>query len=214
MDDSYYPSPARTGHKEAPKLTGAWISSLVAAVCFSIALFVFKPESGWRWFFMLLGGIALFFALWYWLDWVLWRSGEHVQRMREAAYGPQLEMARIIQNLGPRQLEILQEGGYLSIYPARKLVDGRVHWMVKTPELDIPYAWICEYLNDCKESFPLLPVQHGLPDNTERARRRAFANLVASEEWGLAEWSRGNRACMWLVPNMAAVYDALGMSDS
>ena len=63
----------------------------------------------------------------------------------------------------------------------------------------------------CEESFPILPVQHGLPDNTERARRRAFSNMMTNPDWGLAVWAAGNRACEWVVPNMASVYDALGL---
>jgi len=212
VDDRIYPSAART-EQEAPKLSGAIIGSLVAAVCFTVALFLCKPGGGLRFLFVLLGGIALLYALFYALDWVLWRSGAHLMRIREAAYGPQLEMARIIQNLNSRQLDILNEGGYLTIYPARRLVDGRAHWMVKLPELDVPYVWIREYLDSCKDSFPLMPIQHGLPDNTERARRRAFARLVTSPEWDLAEWSVGSRACLWKMPTLSSVYDALGMSE-
>src|SRR3990172_5178524 len=168
MDDSYYPSPART-RQEEPGLTSPIVGSIAAAVCFTIALFLFRPGSGWRFFFMALGGIALFWALWYWLDWMLWRSGAHVQRLREFYYGPQLEAMRLLDRMDPRKLDILEAGGILTLKPGPKLVDGHIHWLIKTDRMDIPLPWLYEYLELCEETFPKFPALHGLNDNTERA---------------------------------------------
>ena len=211
MDDSYYPYGARTeARMEEPRLRMPILMSILAVVCFTVALKARLPDS-WRLLFVLLGVVCSIWAAVTGLDWALWRSGAHVQRLREFYYGPVLEMARIVQGLNARQLEVLEAGGMLTLHPGPHLVDGRVHWMVHTKEIDIPLIWMYEHLALCEEKFPLLPVQHGLSDNTERARRRAFNNMMTNQEWQLAVWAAGNQACEWVVPNMASVYDALGL---
>ena len=186
------------------------LMSVLAVIFFTIALKARLPDS-WRLLCVLLGVVCSIWAAVTGLDWALWRSGAHVQRLREFYYGPVLEMARIVQGLNARQLEVLEAGGMLTLQPGPHLVEGRVHWMVHTKEIDIPLIWMYEHLALCEEKFPLLPVQHGLSDNTERARRRAFNNMMTNQEWQLAVWAAGNQACEWVVPNMASVYDALGL---
>jgi len=211
MDDTYYPSPARTeARMEEPRLRMPILMSVLAVIFFTVALKARLPDS-WRLLCVLLGVVCSIWAAVTGLDWALWRSGAHVQRLREFYYGPVLEMARIVQGLNARQLEVLEAGGMLTLQPGPHLVEGRVHWMVHTKEIDIPLIWMYEHLALCEEKFPLLPVQHGLSDNTERARRRAFNNMMTNQEWQLAVWAAGNQACEWVVPNMASVYDALGL---
>src|SRR3990170_3439133 len=134
----------------------------------------------------------------------------YLARIREAWYAPGLRYAEVIASMNIKQLDLMEAGGVMRIRPGGK-IEGRLHWLISTPELDLPLSWIYEYLDGCEESFPDFLPQHGLSDNLERHRRRAFTKMMTNSSWGIAEWAAGNQAAHWLLPNMAAVRDALGM---
>jgi len=156
---------------------------------------------------VVLAGIAFFTGM----DWLIYKFSIHFKNLNEYWNAPKLHFAEIIQMMNPKQLDLLEAGGVMRIRPGGK-VEGRLHWLVATPELDLPLSWIYEYLDGCEESFPDFLPQHGLSDNLERHRRRAFTKMMTNSSWGIAEWAAGNQAAHWLLPNMGAVRDALGMS--
>ena len=192
-----------------PSLMIPAISSFASAI-FLVIGYRMPMDSFIRVLFIAAGAVLAGVACVTAIDWLIPRLIDYLARIREAWYAPTLKFAEVIAGMNIKQLDLMEAGGILKLRPGGK-IEGRLHWLVSTPELDLPLLWIYEYLDGCEESFPDFLPQHGLSDNLERHRRRAFTKMMTNSSWGIAEWAAGNQAAHWLLPNMAAVRDALGM---
>lgn len=197
--------------RETTPLSYPVMSAIFSAFCWIVAMRLPERLMFLRLMFQALGLIFAVVTLVTGWDYFFPRLIDYLARMREAWYAPGLHYAEVIASMNIKQLELMEAGGVLKLRPGGK-IEGRLHWLVATPELDLPLSWIYEYLALCEPLFPDLAPQHGLSDNVERHRRQAFTKLVCNPNWGIAEWSSGNRAANWLLPSMASVYDSLGMS--
>ena len=196
--------------RETTPLSYPVMAAIVSAFCWVVALRLPERFIFLRLMFQALGLIFAVVTLVTGWDYFFPRLIDYLARIREAWYAPGLRYAEVIASMNIKQLDLMEAGGVMRIRPGGK-VEGRLHWLVATPELDLPLSWIYEYLDGCEESFPDFLPQHGLSDNLERHRRRAFTKMMTNSSWGIAEWAAGNQAAHWLLPNMSAVRDALGM---
>lgn len=183
--------------------------ALLAFVGGSLALLAWRTNTDWLRYLLILAAACLLLpAAIYFVEAALTVIINGIREMRQAWYAPTLQLAAAVATMGPRQLEVMQAGGVLKM--RTNWSDNRLNWFLVTPEIDIPMAWLYEYLELSEETFPAFPPQHGLSDNQERAYRRAFSKLMCNEDWGIATWARGNKAPEWLLPTMAAVWDVFG----
>ena len=126
-----------------------------------------------------------------------------------AWYSPQLDYARLVGRLRPDQIKVMEKGVPIRIRP-HKFESGRLMWAIATPLTDLPLDWFYSFLDDCEQDFPEIPKQHGLSDDLDRQRIRAFTKMVCNPEWNIAEDARGNQRARWMLPSMDAVRAALG----
>ena len=193
-----------------PPLTRPIGAAAVAAMLYCLTIPPYPSWLSWvRLLFGLFAGIAGITMVITLADYIFYRASWHIESVTLAWSSAQVRFAEAVARMSPQQLEILEAGGVVRLRPGPG-EPGQINWMVVTPEMDIPLWWVREFVDLCEGSFPDLPRQHGLPDNVERARRRAFTKMVCAEPWHIASWENGDGA-EWLLPSMVSVRDALGM---
>lgn len=147
--------------------------------------------------------------------------GEHISPMlieflgaaRRVWYAPANEQARVYASMTPAQMKLYESRGIVKVKGHYEKADNRFYFDLSTPSLDVPFDWITGFLEQCEVTFPEMPTQHGLPDNVERARRKAFTRWVCNPDWEIARLSRGATPAIWLLPNMGMVYQLFGWDD-
>lgn len=192
-----------------PRLVGPIIGSLAAALCFWIGRYVIPEEyQVARVLFILVGGVCLFFALAGFLDWAIYKFGDHIRNVRESWYEPYIHLSDNIAMMNPQQLSMLENVGPFRL--TGRLVGGDMLFFLWTPGGDIPYDWVYKYLNSCQHIYPELIPQHGLPDSIKRDFIGRFTSLMVMN--GFAEPSLGNQSAKWKVP-LDFVYEKLRMKE-
>jgi hypothetical protein len=194
---------------EEPRLVGPIVGSFIALVCFFFGRYIIPEEwSEARVFFILVGGFALFWALFGWADWLAFRFGRHIGSVREAWNAPMLQMARYVSSMNRDQIRLFEQvGPFESI---GYLGNTGMRWVLYTPVVNIPYTWIADYLEKCEPVYPKFIPQHGMPDSLQRDYVRAFTGLMVNNN--MAEKPIGNRPARWAVP-IEQVYERLGLRD-
>jgi len=193
-----------------PTLTRPIGAAAVASMLYTLTIPPYPPFLEWiNIMFALFAFIAAGAAVIWLGDYLAYHIAWHIENMMVAWSAAQVRFAEAVAQMTPQQIDILEAGGVVKLRPGPGK-PGQINWYIVTPEMDIPLWWVREFIDLCDGSFPDLPRQHGLPDNTERARRRAFTKMVCDDAWHIASWENGDGA-EWLLPNMAAVRDALGM---
>lgn len=192
-----------------PNLSRPIFASVLAALFYVFTIPPWPPAlEGIRILFGLLAIIAGGAMVLTLVEYIYAKVVYYVEETTIAWSAAQVRFAEAVSRMTPKQIEILEQGGVLRIRPGP--LEGRLHWFIQTPLIDIPLWWVHEFMDLCETSFPHIPPQHGLPDNTERKYRQAFTKLMCDPTWNIASWENGNGA-EWLLPNMAAVRDALGV---
>jgi hypothetical protein len=188
-----------------PRLVGPIVGSFLALVCFFIGRYLIPDEwQAARVFFILLGGLALLWAIFGWADWLAYRFNAHMV----AAKQPGLAMAREINMMDRDKLRLFERiGPFESI---GYLGHTGMRWMLYTPMVNIPYSWIPDYLERCERSYPKLIPQHGMPDSLQRDYVQAFTRLMVNNN--MAESPVGNSPARWTV-KIDEVYERLGLTD-
>jgi hypothetical protein len=192
-----------------PRLVGPIVGSFIALVCFFVGRYVIPDEyQTARVFFILVGGLALLWAVFGWADWLAYRFNAHLAETKKAFNAPMLAMAREINRMDRDKLRLFERvGPFESI---GYLGNTGMRWTLHTPMVDIPYTWIADYLDRCESRYPAFIPQHGMPDSLQRDYVRAFTGLMVNNS--MAEKSVGNRPAAWVVP-IEEVYDRLGLSE-
>ena len=194
-----------------PTLTRPIGAAVVAAMLYSMSIPPYPDWLEWIgdlfWMFGIIAGVVMVVTF---ADYTFFKIAWHVENMVIAWSAAQVRFAEAIAAMRPDQVDILEHGGVIKIRPGPG-EPGQLNWFITTPLMDIPLWWFREFVDACELTFPDIPPQHGLPDNHERALRQAFTKLVCDPEFGIAAWNNGNKCAEWLLPNMAAVRDALGV---
>jgi hypothetical protein len=192
-----------------PRLVGPIVGSFIALVCFFLGRYVFPEEwQSARVFFILVGGLALLWAVFGWADWLAFRFNYHLSAARQAWVAPTLALAREVNAMDRDKIRLFERiGPFESI---GYIGNTGMRWMLYTPMGNIPYTWIADYLDKCEPAYPRFIPQHGMPDNLQRDYVRWFTGLMVQNN--LAEKSVGNRPARWKIP-IDQVYERLGLSD-
>ena len=190
-----------------PSLIVPVVLSLFAAIFLSLG-YNMPPNSVIRTLFVAIGVVLSGAALFTGADWLIWKLGDHIKRLRESWYAPVLSLATAISIMNREQLALMG-----AVSPFR--VEGRlsvngVQWWLHTIQGDIPYGWISGYLEKCALSYPQFEPQHGYSDTLNRDYIQWFTGLMVSNN--MAERSVGNRPARWTVP-LDVVYQRLGLDE-
>lgn len=192
-----------------PRLIGPIVGSFIALLCFFFGRYVIPEDwQNARVFFILVGGLALLWAIFGWGDWLAYRFNYHLAAAKQAWGGTALAIAREINLMDTPKLRVfervgpLESIGYLSS-------TGMIHKLY-TPVMNIPFSWIAGYMERCEKSYPALIPQHGMPDTLQRDYVQAFTGQMINT--GLAEKPIGNKAARWMLP-LPEVYEKLGLVD-
>lgn len=195
-----------------PRLIGPIVGSLAAVVCFVIGRYLIPEHyAAARSLIILVGGLALLFALFGWADWFAYRFNVHMKAARMGWFGPQeyyRDLAREIRLMDRNQLRVFEHIGPLQV--TGYLKGMTLYFALHTPTVDIPFTFIADYLDRCAAMYPDLVPQHGMPDSLRRNYVDALTRELVSS--GLALPPKGNIPARWKVP-FSEVVRLFGLDD-
>ncbi len=180
-----------------PTLVTPIVCSLFAAVAFSLARIERMPE-GWRYLFILVGGLL---ALWAFVTAGYWLVDRGIVLMTAARKGwmaGEIRLATAVGVMRPDQLRV-----YERVSPSLETIvylgrgSSGNQFKLRTPMGELDYTWINTYLEKCEKVYPAFIPQHGMPGNLERDWVQWFTNEMVDKQ--LAERAAGNEPAMWVV---------------
>src|SRR3972149_6490380 len=141
-----------------PSLIVPGVLSLFAAIFLSLG-YNMPPNSVIRTLCVAIGVVLSGAALFTGADWLIWKLGDHIKRLRESWYAPVLSLATAISIMNREQLALMG-----AVSPFR--VEGRlsvngVQWLLNISQVDIRYVKIKGDYWESELSYSQFEPQHG-----------------------------------------------------
>lgn len=131
----------------------------------------------------------------------IWKfANERMWEVRRAqAVTPALELARAISLLRPDQTQLLPQARYAAEVGVVPGLNSPEHFLI-TPFMNIPLAWVDEYVNEMCSRVELYPVRRFSSESVEQKYAQAFTAWVTQPHLHLAIPANGPDPAKWISP--------------